>query len=90
MPVDQELLDSIQFLSDPLWQGTPMPGGPSFPLPFRPPVPFRCVYRHHGSGLTPLSDLGFSWVNQLNPASSSALHTNDYALYEPMQYTTTC
>ena len=26
MPVDQELLDSIQFLSDPVWQDTSMPG----------------------------------------------------------------
>jgi len=26
MPVDQELLDSIQFLSDPVWQDTTMPG----------------------------------------------------------------
>ena len=28
MPVDQELLDSIQFLSDPIWQDTTMPGKP--------------------------------------------------------------
>ncbi|KAG9314918.1 hypothetical protein JVU11DRAFT_4026 [Chiua virens] len=26
MPVDQELLDSMQFLSDPVWQNTTMPG----------------------------------------------------------------
>ena len=30
MPVDQELLDSIQFLSDPVWQDTSMPGEPCF------------------------------------------------------------
>lgn len=32
------------------------------------------------------SVLGFNWVNQLNTVSSSALHTNDYAMYEPQQY----
>lgn len=33
-----------------------------------------------------LCDIGFHWVNQLNPVSGSALNTNDYALYEPQQY----
>ncbi|KAH0832961.1 hypothetical protein J3R83DRAFT_11937 [Lanmaoa asiatica] len=61
MPVDQELLDSMQFLSDPVWQDTTMPG-------------------------LRLSDLGFNWINQLNTVSGSALHTNDYSLYEPQQY----
>lgn len=33
-----------------------------------------------------LCDVGFHWVNQLNAVSSSALNTNDYAMYEQQQY----
>ncbi|KAF9223844.1 hypothetical protein BS17DRAFT_121764 [Gyrodon lividus] len=54
MPIDQELLESMQFMPDPLWQDTSVPG--------------------------------FQWMNQLNTSGGSALHTNDYAMYESQQY----
>lgn len=82
MPVDQELLDSISFLSDPVWQDTSVPGESFFSNSFSPlalVIEVMCLRR---------CDLGFSWVNQLSAVSSSALHVNDYALFEQQQYST--
>ena len=55
MPVDQELLDSIQFLSDPVWQDTTMPGEPFLPSFLSLDLALPHFVIHRGGGLISLS-----------------------------------